>query len=114
MLAFSANVVASCPESSTTMADVESVVIEDSGSTTTLFIGIDPSAGATVDVCGCQDGGSLFLIQEATTVPDSMKMFLALAMEAKALNKKIAYHGISCWNGSGSGYVLFSQLHLEP
>lgn len=113
MLTLSLDAMAACPGTSVAV-DLESIAIDDDGTTTTLLIGVDPSAGTTVDVCSCQNGGFLHLVQQATTVPASMKMFLSLAMEAKALNKQITYHGTGCLGGSGSGYVLFSQVAMEP
>lgn len=104
-----------CPGSSTTFMPIKSIVMQGTGSTVTSYIEIDASSGAAADPCGCRTASnSLYLIRSEAPVTDSQKMLVALAMEAKALNKRIWYYGLSCNGGANSGYVDYIQLLMEP
>ena len=105
---------AACPGDSA-FATIKSIVINSPGVSINAFIEIDASAGASVDVCGCKNGSNqLFLLRPENPVTEGTKMLMALAMEAKALNKRIMYSATGCYSGSGSGFVGFSQIGMEP
>lgn len=106
---------AACPGTPTSYLPIKQIQFSGGGSTVTSYIEVDASSGAGADPCGCRTASNvLYLIRSEATITEAHKLFLALAMEAKALNKRISYNGLSCPSGASSGYVDYSQLTMEP
>lgn len=106
---------AACPGDST-YANVKSIVINGFGDGANIYIEVDTSTGSGTDVCTCKDPstGMLFLLRPENPIGSATKLQIAIAMEAKALNKRIKYYGTGCFYGASSGYASFTQITLEP
>lgn len=110
LLGTSASSLGACPGSSVPVT-VQQLIVTSAGASVTTYIQVDASAGATADPCSCRVGNSLLLIRNENPVTEGTKMALALAMEAKAMNKQISFYSIGCYV---SGYSNFSQFSLQP
>jgi hypothetical protein len=101
---------AACPGYSVPVP-VWQLIVASTGASVVTYIQVDASAGAAADPCNCRVGNSLYLIRNETPVTEGTKMTLALAMEAKAMNKQVYFYSTAC---ASSGYSNFSQFSLQP
>ena len=105
---------AACPGDSA-YATVKSIAVNSPGGGANLYIEVDASTGSNVDVCSCRDANNaLYMLRPENPLTDGSKLQLAVAMEAKALNKRIKVYQTGCYFGASSGYAGYTQITMEP